>query len=219
MLLVALGTLVTGANLQVALRDVAAVGLFNGVMINILGIPAIIVTLAMNGVMQSAGLLYSGGFAQGQAPAILVGLFSATVFRPNARQLALDRDCRPRHLAAEPQQFRSPVASRRQQSPCRPAVGDRRSTNEASCLYFERILCGIGGHFAGRLQQTRDIEHGRISPVVFYRGRSRWRHCGEWRTTAPCPMVSTARNTPSIRSEFKKFRLSVAGPITTRRAT
>ncbi|MET2829210.1 ABC transporter permease [Mesorhizobium shangrilense] len=57
----------------------ALVGLFNGLLISVLGIPAIIVTLAMNGVMQSAGLLYSGGFAQGQAPGIAVSLFEGRV--------------------------------------------------------------------------------------------------------------------------------------------
>ena len=53
----------------------AAVGLCNGLLVTAAQLNPIIVTLATNGVMQSAGLLYTGGFVQARTPTMLVGLF------------------------------------------------------------------------------------------------------------------------------------------------
>jgi ribose transport system permease protein len=58
----------------------AFIGLCNGLAATLFGIPAIIVTLATNGAVQSLGLLYTGGFAKGRAPDILVAMFNQRLF-------------------------------------------------------------------------------------------------------------------------------------------
>jgi ribose transport system permease protein len=58
----------------------AFIGLCNGLVATLFGIPAIIVTLATNGAVQSLGLLYTGGFAKGRAPDILVAMFNERLF-------------------------------------------------------------------------------------------------------------------------------------------
>lgn len=52
------------------------VGLANGLGIVIFGMPAIVVTLATNGIMQGIGLLYTGGIPTGRSPAALQWLFN-----------------------------------------------------------------------------------------------------------------------------------------------
>jgi len=52
------------------------VGIVNGLGIVIFGMPAIVVTLATNGVMQGLGLLYTGGIPTGRSPPVLVWLFT-----------------------------------------------------------------------------------------------------------------------------------------------
>ena len=56
------------------------VGLINGLGIVLIGIPAIVMTLAVGGVMQGAGLLYTGGMPTGSAPPMLRWIFNAHVF-------------------------------------------------------------------------------------------------------------------------------------------
>ena len=51
------------------------VGLVNGLGITIFGMPAIVVTLATNGIMQGLGLLYTGGIPTGRSPEALQWLF------------------------------------------------------------------------------------------------------------------------------------------------
>ncbi len=52
------------------------VGLINGLGVVLFGMPAIVVTLAMNGVMQGAGLLFTGGIPTGRTPPALGWLFN-----------------------------------------------------------------------------------------------------------------------------------------------
>ncbi len=52
------------------------VGIVNGLGIVLFGMPAIVVTLATNGVMQGLGLLYTGGIPTGRSPPVLVWLFT-----------------------------------------------------------------------------------------------------------------------------------------------
>jgi ribose transport system permease protein len=56
------------------------VGLINGLGIVLIGIPAIVMTLAVGGVMQGAGLLYTGGMPTGSAPPMLRWIFNGHVF-------------------------------------------------------------------------------------------------------------------------------------------
>jgi len=52
------------------------VGIANGLGIVVFGMPAIVVTLATNGIMQGLGLLYTGGIPTGRSPPVLVWLFT-----------------------------------------------------------------------------------------------------------------------------------------------
>ncbi|MDA0229623.1 MAG: ABC transporter permease [Proteobacteria bacterium] len=52
------------------------IGIVNGLGIVLFGMPAIVVTLATNGVMQGLGLLYTGGIPTGRSPPVLVWLFT-----------------------------------------------------------------------------------------------------------------------------------------------
>ena len=52
------------------------VGIVNGLGVVLIGMPAIVVTLATNGVMQGLGLLYTGGIPTGRSPPVLVWLFT-----------------------------------------------------------------------------------------------------------------------------------------------
>ncbi len=52
------------------------VGLFNGIGVVLFGMPAIVVTLATNGIMQGAGLLFTGGIPTGRSPPALVWFFT-----------------------------------------------------------------------------------------------------------------------------------------------
>ncbi len=52
------------------------VGLFNGIGVVLFGMPAIVVTLATNGIMQGAGLLFTGGIPTGRAPPALQWFFT-----------------------------------------------------------------------------------------------------------------------------------------------
>ena len=51
-------------------------GIANGLGIVLFGMPAIVVTLATNGIMQGLGLLYTGGIPTGRSPPVLVWLFT-----------------------------------------------------------------------------------------------------------------------------------------------
>jgi ribose transport system permease protein len=55
----------------------AGIGIANGVGIVALGIPPLVMTLAMNGIVQGAGLIFTGGMPTGSAPPSLRWLFSA----------------------------------------------------------------------------------------------------------------------------------------------
>ncbi|MDP6474991.1 MAG: ABC transporter permease [Alphaproteobacteria bacterium] len=52
------------------------VGIVNGLGVVLFGMPAIVVTLATNGIMQGLGLLYTGGIPTGRSPPVLVWLFT-----------------------------------------------------------------------------------------------------------------------------------------------
>ncbi len=52
------------------------VGLFNGIGVVLFGMPAIVVTLATNGIMQGAGLLFTGGIPTGRSPPALQWFFN-----------------------------------------------------------------------------------------------------------------------------------------------
>ena len=54
----------------------AGVGFFNGIGVVLFGMPAIVVTLATNGIMQGAGLLFTGGIPTGRSPPALVWFFT-----------------------------------------------------------------------------------------------------------------------------------------------
>jgi ribose transport system permease protein len=58
----------------------ALIGLFNGLGVAVFSIPAIIITLASNGMLQGIALLYTGGFAVGAAPPMLIALFAERWF-------------------------------------------------------------------------------------------------------------------------------------------
>jgi ribose transport system permease protein len=58
----------------------ALIGLFNGLGVAVFSIPAIIITLASNGMLQGIALLYTGGFAVGAGPPMLIALFAERWF-------------------------------------------------------------------------------------------------------------------------------------------
>jgi ribose transport system permease protein len=53
------------------------VGLINGIGIVVMGVPSIVMTLAVGGIMQGAGLLYTGGMPTGAAPPFLRWIFNS----------------------------------------------------------------------------------------------------------------------------------------------
>lgn len=65
--------------IPLALAIGIGVGLVNGLGIVLIGIPAIVMTLAIGGVMQGAGLLYTGGMPTGSAPPMLRWIFNGHV--------------------------------------------------------------------------------------------------------------------------------------------
>lgn len=69
----------------------AGIGIANGIGIVAFGIPPLVMTLAMNGIIQGAGLLYTGGMPTGSAPPSLSWLYSARYlgFSPAAYFLIL----------------------------------------------------------------------------------------------------------------------------------
>jgi ribose transport system permease protein len=66
--------------IPLALAIGIGVGLVNGLGIVLIGIPAIVMTLAVGGVMQGAGLLYTGGMPTGSAPPVLRWIYNGRIF-------------------------------------------------------------------------------------------------------------------------------------------
>src|SRR5262249_16176282 len=66
--------------IPLALAIGVGVGLINGLGIVLVGIPPIVMTLAVGGVMQGAGLLYTGGMPTGSAPPLLPWFFNGHGF-------------------------------------------------------------------------------------------------------------------------------------------
>jgi ribose transport system permease protein len=66
--------------IPLALAIGVGVGLINGLGIVLVGIPPIVMTLAAGGVMQGAGLLYTGGMPTGSAPPVLRWIFNGHIF-------------------------------------------------------------------------------------------------------------------------------------------
>ena len=66
--------------IPLALAIGIGVGLINGLGIVLIGIPSIVMTLAIGGVMQGAGLLYTGGMPTGSAPPMLRWIYNGHVF-------------------------------------------------------------------------------------------------------------------------------------------
>jgi ribose transport system permease protein len=62
--------------IPLALAIGIGVGLINGLGIVLIGIPAIVMTLAIGGVMQGAGLIYTGGMPTGSAPPVLRWIYN-----------------------------------------------------------------------------------------------------------------------------------------------
>ena len=62
--------------IPLALAIGIGVGLINGLGIVLMGIPAIVMTLAIGGVMQGAGLIYTGGMPTGSAPPVLRWIYN-----------------------------------------------------------------------------------------------------------------------------------------------
>ncbi len=65
--------------IPLALAIGIGVGLVNGLGIVLIGIPAIVMTLAVGGVMQGAGLLYTGGMPTGSAPPVLRWIYNGRI--------------------------------------------------------------------------------------------------------------------------------------------
>ena len=66
--------------IPLALAIGVGVGLINGLGIVLVGIPPIVMTLAAGGVMQGAGLLYTGGMPTGSAPPVLRWIYNGHLF-------------------------------------------------------------------------------------------------------------------------------------------
>jgi len=66
--------------IPLALAIGVGVGLINGLGIVLVGIPPIVMTLAAGGVMQGAGLLYTGGMPTGSAPPVLRWIYNGHIF-------------------------------------------------------------------------------------------------------------------------------------------
>lgn len=66
--------------IPLALAIGIGVGLINGLGIVLIGIPAIVMTLAIGGVMQGAGLIYTGGMPTGSAPPVLRWIYNGHLF-------------------------------------------------------------------------------------------------------------------------------------------
>ena len=66
--------------IPLALAIGIGVGLINGLGIVLIGVPAIVMTLAIGGVMQGAGLIYTGGMPTGSAPPMLRWIYSGHLF-------------------------------------------------------------------------------------------------------------------------------------------
>jgi ribose transport system permease protein len=66
--------------IPLALAIGTGVGLINGLGIVLIGIPSIVMTLAIGGVMQGAGLLYTGGMPTGSAPPMLRWVYNTHIF-------------------------------------------------------------------------------------------------------------------------------------------
>jgi ribose transport system permease protein len=66
--------------IPLALAIGIGVGLVNGLGVVFVGIPAIVMTLAASGVMQGAGLLYTGGMPTGSAPPLLRWIYNGHIF-------------------------------------------------------------------------------------------------------------------------------------------
>ena len=62
--------------IPLALAIGIGVGLINGLGIVLIGIPPIVMTLAIGGVMQGAGLIYTGGMPTGSAPPLLRWIYN-----------------------------------------------------------------------------------------------------------------------------------------------
>jgi ribose transport system permease protein len=66
--------------IPLALFTGVLVGLINGIGVVFIGIPSIVMTLAVGGVMQGAGLLYTGGMPTGSAPPFLRWIFNSRLW-------------------------------------------------------------------------------------------------------------------------------------------
>ena len=66
--------------IPLALAIGIGVGLINGLGIVLIGIPPIVMTLAIGGVMQGAGLIYTGGMPTGSAPPVLRWIYNGHLF-------------------------------------------------------------------------------------------------------------------------------------------
>jgi ribose transport system permease protein len=66
--------------IPLALAIGIGVGLINGLGIVLIGIPPIVMTLAIGGVMQGAGLIYTGGMPTGSAPPLLRWIYNGHLF-------------------------------------------------------------------------------------------------------------------------------------------
>jgi ribose transport system permease protein len=71
---------IAGAAIPLVLLIGLAIGMFNGLLVALFGLPAIVVTLCMNGILQTAALIYSNGTPSGFAPPVVRWFMSKNLF-------------------------------------------------------------------------------------------------------------------------------------------
>ena len=152
------------------------VGLFNGIGVVLFGLPAIVVTLATNGIMQGAGLLFTGGIPTGRSPPALVWFFTGTARRACARRLVPHRLRRCRLCRAAPHDLRPARLRGRQQRAGGEAIGRARRLDDARRLHAERLLLGARRRADDRLLHGLLSQHGPALPAAGNRRRAGGRH-------------------------------------------
>ena len=153
-----------------------AIGFLNGMTIVLFGLSPIIVTLAMNGILEGVSLLFSSGAPIGKAPprAGLVRHRAHRRHRPDRlvpHRLRRCRDPLPEQERAGPAHLRC-----RQQPARQPPLGRADRLPDRRRLHAERILLGISRGLPRGLQRAGVLRHGRPLPAVLDRRRGAGRH-------------------------------------------
>ena len=153
-----------------------AIGFLNGMTIVLFGLSPIIVTLAMNGILEGVSLLFSSGAPIGKAPPALAWFVTGRIagiapigwfliaFVVVGDPLPEQERAGPAHLRCRQQPAREPPLRRAHRLPHR-----RR-------LRAERLLLRAGRCLPRGLQRPGVLRHGRSLPAVLHRRGGAGRH-------------------------------------------